>query len=237
MSARIVLKRRGAQEGESPFWISFADLMSALMTLFLVVMMVTLIAVTKSVSIEEEGKIQRETEVREIMSRIRDTSRVFPEVTVNESAFRIDLGEIARFESGKHEISNVGARFLRSYIPVLLQAQATQTGRRRIRHIVVEGFTDQDGTYLYNLDLSLNRSRSVLCVLFGKPGADETPLSEQQKRQIRDLFLVGGYSFNAARAKKEESRRVELRLEFWAPNDARAESQLIENKDFGQCRQ
>ena len=31
---------------------------------------------------------------------------------------------------------------------------------------------------------------------------------------MRDLFWVGGFAFNAAKATDEESRRVEMRLEF-----------------------
>jgi hypothetical protein len=42
--SRIVLKRGGRDEAEKPFWISFADLMTALMVLFLV-MGVELLAV------------------------------------------------------------------------------------------------------------------------------------------------------------------------------------------------
>lgn len=33
---RVVLKRGSRDDGEKPFWISFADLMTALMVLFLV---------------------------------------------------------------------------------------------------------------------------------------------------------------------------------------------------------
>lgn len=235
MFARIVLKRNGKLEGESPFWISFADLMSALMTLFLVVMAVTLIAVTKSVSTVETAKIQREKDIRELMAQIRDWSREFPEVKVNESTYRIDLGEVVRFDSGRYDIGRTGARFLRSYVPVLLRAQKTDVGKRWIRRIVVEGFTDQDGTYLYNLGLSLNRSRSVVCVLFAPAGSDEVALTEEQKLQIRDLFLVGGYSFNSIREKKEESRRVELKLDFWSLDEKPTRSPLLEGKEWGQC--
>jgi outer membrane protein OmpA-like peptidoglycan-associated protein len=169
MLSRIVLKRGAKPEGESPFWISFADLMTALMTLFLVVMAVTLVAVTKSVSVVETAKIQREKDIRELMAQIRETSRELPEVKVNESTYRIDLGDIVRFDSGRFDIQPTGAKFLRNYVPVLLKAQSTEIGHRWIRRIVVEGFTDQDGTYLYNLGLSLNRSRSVVCVLFAPP--------------------------------------------------------------------
>lgn len=235
MLARIVLKRSARHEGESPFWISFSDLMSALMVLFLVVMAVTLIAVTKSVTAEEEAKIQREKEIRGVMSLIKRDSAL-KKVNVDESTYRIDLGEVVRFESGDYSIKADAAKFLRDYIPVLLDAKSTPEGQKWMRRVVVEGFTDQDGTYLYNLGLSLNRSRSVVCTLFGKPSVDERPLNEQQLRQIQDLFLVGGYSFNSIRQDKAASRRVELKIEFWGITEDRpSENKALAAKEFGQC--
>ena len=211
MLARLVLKRRARQDGESPFWISYSDLMSALMILFLVVMAVTLIAVTKSVTAEEEQKIQREKDIRELMSQVKENSREFPEVKVNESTFRIDLGEVVRFESGRYDITASGAKFLRRYIPALLKAQATDIGKKRVRRVVVEGFTDQDGTYLYNLELSLNRSRSVVCVLFAKPGLDETPLTDAPKGTDQRLVPRGRLlvQFNSRYEGKEPACRTE----------------------------
>lgn len=235
MLAPIVIKRGQKPEGESPFWISFSDLMSALMVLFLLVMAVTLISVTKDVTSAEQRKIQREKDISELMANIREWSREFPEVKVNESTYRIDLGEVVRFESGRSDVQPSGARFLRRYVPVLLKAQSTELGRKWIRRIVVEGFTDQDGTYLYNLGLSLDRSRRVVCSLYAQPGNDETALTDTQKRQIRDLFLVGGYSFNSMKASKEASRRVELKLEFWAPDERRDAPPELDDKEFGQC--
>lgn len=235
MLNRIVLKRGQRQEGESPFWISFSDLMTALMALFLLVMAVTLISVTKEVTTAEQRKIQREVDIKELMSTIQEQSREFPEVKVNESTYRIDLGNVVQFESARSDIQERGARFLRRYVPVLLKAQESELGQKWIRRIVVEGFTDQDGTYLYNLGLSLDRSRRVVCVLFASPYADEAPLSEIQKRQIRDLFLVGGYSFNSMKESKEASRRVELKVDFWAIDETNEPPPSLEGKEFGQC--
>jgi outer membrane protein OmpA-like peptidoglycan-associated protein len=232
---RIVLKRGQRQEGESPFWISFSDLMTALMALFLLVMAVTLISVTKEVTSAEQRKIQREQDIKELMSTIQEQSREFPEVKVNESTYRIDLGNVVQFESARSDIQERGARFLRRYVPVLLKAQESELGQKWIRRIVVEGFTDQDGTYLYNLGLSLDRSQRVVCVLFASPYPDEQPLSELQKRQIRDLFLVGGYSFNSMKESKEASRRVELKVDFWAIDEAKEPPPNLEGKEFGQC--
>jgi outer membrane protein OmpA-like peptidoglycan-associated protein len=178
MLIRIVLNRGQPPEGESPFWISFSDLMSALMILFLVFMAVTLISVTKSITLEEQRKIQRESDIKELMSRINERSRAFKEIRVDESTYRINLGETVRFDSGRFDIGFDAAKFLRAYVPVLLEAQNSDIGRRWIRRVVVEGFTDFDGSYLYNLGLSLNRSRQVVCVLFAPPAAGEQPLSD-----------------------------------------------------------
>lgn len=235
MLSRIVLKRGGKIEGESPFWISFSDLMSALMMLFLVVMAVTLIAVTKNITAEEQRKIQRESDIKELMSRINEKSRIFQDIRVDETTYRINLGEKVRFDSKRSDIRPDDARFLREYVPILLDAQNSDIGRQWIRRIVVEGFTDQDGSYLYNLGLSLDRSKRVVCVLFAPPVAGEITLVEAQKRQIQDLFLVGGYSFNSIRASKEESRRVELKVDFWALDEEKPTAPAISNKEFGTC--
>lgn len=235
MLARIILKRKAKQEGESPFWISFSDLMSALMTLFLVVMAVTLVAVTKNVTAEEEAKILREGAIRNVMAKIKKASSE-KNVEVNESTYQIDLGEIVRFESGKYAIQTDAAKFLRDYIPLLLSAKATPEGEKWMRRVVVEGFTDQDGTYLYNLGLSLDRSRSVVCALFAKPTSDERALTSSQLDQIQDLFLVGGYSFNSVRKDKAASRRVELKIDFWGLDDKKPESNTnASRKEYGTC--
>ena len=209
--------------------------MSALMSLFLLVMAVTLISVTKDVSSAEARKIEREKAIQELMATIQERSRIFPDVQVHPSSYRIDLGQEVRFDSNRSDISASGSRFLREYVPVLLNVQASTLGRKWIRRIVVEGFTDQDGTYLLNLALSLQRSRSVVCVMFAPQSPGETLLSDSQKEQIEDLFLVGGYSFNSMKASKDASRRVELKVDFWALDEAREAPPDVGNRAIGQC--
>lgn len=47
---------RHIDEGEKPFWISYSDLMTALMILFLVVMVVSLTSISQqAIKIKEEG--------------------------------------------------------------------------------------------------------------------------------------------------------------------------------------
>ena len=65
--------RRAKDEAEKPFWISFSDLMTALMVLFLVAMAVALMGVTQGLrKIEEARKDRAET----IQSCITDIDQI-----------------------------------------------------------------------------------------------------------------------------------------------------------------
>lgn len=234
MLARIVLKRGGKHEGESPFWISFSDLMSALMVLFLVVMAVTLVSVTQSIDAATRGQIERSAAINKVMSIIA-ADPMSKGVGVDLQNYRIDLGKEVRFESGSFIISVPAGQFLRSYIPVLLRAKDTPEGERWMRSVVIEGFTDLDGDYLYNLQLSLNRSRSVVCSLFQNTSTLDG-LTNGQLRKVQELFLVGGYSFNSIKTDKAASRRVEFKVDFWGLGEPKPpRSDVLQGKEFGNC--
>lgn len=212
LGMRTASRQRHREEGEKPFWISFSDLMSALMVLFLVAMTVALLAITNEISEAERAKAQREADIDALMERIREVVRDFPGVSVRGRS--VDFGDRARFDTNSHRLLPEQAKLLRALVPRVLEVARDPLGEKWIKRVVVEGFADQRGTYLHNLNLSMQRSQRVLCVLLGKPENDEHPLSDTDRIKIRELFLVGGSSFNALKDTLEESRRIEMKLEF-----------------------
>lgn len=263
LGLRLFATGRARDEGEKPFWISYSDLMSALMVLFLVVMSVSLLTITQELlerqKVLEAQKAELEAQkqvletqkqelertnrelaiaktlidalkarrkaradaIGEVLDRLEAAARTDAyrgRVTVGRDRLIVDFGEAARFGSGDHRLSREGAILLRGYVQELLAAVDAGSGRQWFRRVIVEGFTDTVGSYLYNLDLSMKRAQSVVCALMSG-GNGEAPLSGEQQRRVRELFVVGGFSFNSARASKEESRRVELRLDFYAAED------------------
>jgi flagellar motor protein MotB len=208
---RLPTRPRIREEGEKPFWISFSDLMSALMVLFLVATTVALLAVTHDISQAEREKIEREQEIEAFMARVRAAISEFPGISVRQRA--IDFGERARFASDSHQLAREQTRLLRAVVPRILAVAREPLGQRRFKRVIVEGFADPRGSYLHNLNLSLQRSERVLCALL-VPGRGEAALSEADRLFIRERFLVGGFSFNAQKASLEESRRIELKLDF-----------------------
>lgn len=232
---RITTGKRGGEDGEKPFWISFADLMTALMVLFLFVMSVALLAVTKTVTEVERKKAEREQQIEKLLSRLEDTTAKYLGVHIDKSRAVIDFGDRARFDSGSSKLSPEQGRYLREYAPAVLEIARDELGQQWLKRIVVEGFADQSGDYLLNLNLSLQRGQRVLCALLAPGAGDEAHLSDPDRSQVRDLFLVGGYSFNSAKATPEESRRIELRLEFYGLDEEHAPG-VVRAGEFGVCR-
>ncbi|WP_010104808.1 flagellar motor protein MotB [Verminephrobacter aporrectodeae] len=209
-----VPKRRGAREdGEKPFWISFSDLMTALMVLFLVAMAVALMAVTQGLQ-----QIKKETEERDktIESCVSDVAALtqleeFKGVTVRGHS--IDFGTLVQFQDKEHRFEKPGdERFVRQFIPRVLDVARSDKCDKWLKRVVVEGFASKTGDYLFNLNLSYQRSQRVLCALLSTQVPDA--LSARDRSLIQTLFLAGGSSFNTASSSAAQMRRVEIKLEF-----------------------
>ena len=220
MLGRVTLGKRRSDEAEKPFWISFSDLMSALMVLFLVVMTVALLSVTQQLRNVEDAGNQRREEIGKILINLTDRARNYPQVHVSPEKMTVDFGEVGRFASGSHVLSPEAVVLIRSFVPEILEEARTDLGRKWFKRVVAEGFTDTDGSYLPNLNLSLDRAQRVVCTLLTPVEAGQPSLTDAEMAQVRRLFLVGGFSFNSSKGSKDESRRVELRLDFRALNEA-----------------
>ena len=205
-------KRRN-NEAEKPFWISFADLMTALMVLFLVAMAVALLSVTEGLRQQDDQRVQRD---KGISSCLQDIAQMTQEKSLAGVQLRgqtLELGTLAEFPKDSHQLDAQRADFLREFVPKMLDIARTPACQMWLKRFVLEGYASPEGSYLYNLNLSLARSQRVLCVLLDDTSAKAPRQSDRQA--VRDMFFVGGSSFNSAILNQpEKSRRVELRLEF-----------------------
>lgn len=217
--------KRGREDGEKPFWISFSDLMSALMVLFLVAMTVALLAVTTKVSQEEREDRERKEAIDDLMQQVRKvvSQKEFEGVRVIGNT--IDFGPRGRFErEGQNTLSVPQRALLRQFTPMLLdELRKSEAGKLWFKRAVVEGYASQSGKYLFNLNLSLERSERVICDLLGSPVDGEPPLDDEDRKLIATKFFVGGASFNSLRATADDSRRIEFKLEFKTRQERREE--------------
>lgn len=232
--------RRNKDEAEKPFWISFADLMTALMVMFLLVMNVALLSVTDEASEADKNRAQREQaraqNIDQLLVKFEKAAEKQPGIVVDKNRMMIDFGERARFETGSSTLTKEQVEYLDQFVSDMLKIAKNTRGGTWLKRIVVEGYADQRGDYLLNLNLSLQRSQRVLCALLAPPATQVYMLTPEEKEQVRNYFLVGGYSYNSAKKSLEESRRIELRLEFFALDEPRPVMSDVPRGNFGTCR-
>ncbi len=226
---------RSKDEGEKPFWISFADLMTAMMVLFLVVLVSSLVSLTKRINEAEAKEKNRTKEISTMCKNLKnDIEIVNPKVKVDCKENRINFGDVGQFEKYKYVLNDDKA--LMDVAPLILRAANSTEGKKWMRQVVIEGFASRTGTYLFNLNLSLQRSQWVMCRLLSN--ASESSLTPQQKKDIRRLFLTGGVSFSNAKEDDAASQRVEMRLNFYGLNDGNQrelDQSIADNIENGVC--
>lgn len=216
LSLKLPARRRGKDDGEKPFWISFADMMSALMVLFLVAMTVALLAVTKKVSEAEREEAERTEAIKTVMRNLGMLSSKPALATIRVDGNTIDLGKEAIFErEGQYTLSPLQRERIRAFLPELLrELRADEKTKKWFKRAVVEGYASRTGSYLFNLNLSLRRSERVLCeLLLADSSNPELPFED--RKFIAQRFFVGGASFNELKSSQDaESRRIQFKLEF-----------------------
>jgi outer membrane protein OmpA-like peptidoglycan-associated protein len=206
-------RKAGKEEAEKPFWISFSDLMTALMVLFLVAMAVALIAVTHGLATINKDKEERDKTIQSCIADVDALTKQSEFKGVSVRGNSIDFGTLVLFGNDRHTFeSPAHEHFVRKFVPRVLDLARSEKCDKWLKRVVVEGFASQTGDYLYNLNLSYLRSQRVLCVLLDSKAADS--IAPTDRKLVQTLFLVGGSSFNTAAGEASQMRRVELKLEF-----------------------
>ncbi|MBF0446806.1 MAG: OmpA family protein [Magnetococcales bacterium] len=211
MPRYIPIIRRKTQSTENPFWISYADLMTALVMLFLVVMSISIVAISTRPIVEKK---ERETDIQIIFDQLeRLAAEKKLDLSIHRTDHTIRFGDKARFGFDSFQLTPQAQQNLQAFVPIMLEAKTSAKGQKWLKRIHIEGYTDATGSYLYNVDLSLKRAESVICALLSGE------LSTEHRQQLQELLIIDGASITSIKESPEESRRVEVRLEFRQTGD------------------
>ena len=97
-----------------------------------------------------------------------------------------------------------------------------------INKIIIEGHTDSDGTFLYNLELSQKRAYEVMNYLLS--------LNFVKKNHIKHLMIASGRSYldtiKDANGKedKQASRRIEIKFSLKNQNAMKEIERILDEK-------
>ena len=225
-------KKRKNDEPEKPFWISFADLMTGIMIIFLVTMAINIVNQRECPTCKTCQTCPTPTPcpacpkpevaaitVPAILACAKQLEgkidkRQFPDVVIGMDT--VYFGSAAQFEHGKHCLDRSQRMKIREIMKIILEQSEEFHCKDKIKKYLIEGYTDTSGSYLANLILSQQRSTSVMLALL-EPNTTFS-LAPGQRAEVGRKFVVDGYSYQSTKRTAEESRRVEMRLSFLEPN-------------------
>jgi len=133
------------------------------------------------------------------------------------SSILFDVGKAKLKEDAKLELKKV---FLQ-YVKALL---SNPDIKKHLNKIIIEGHTDSDGGFLYNLQLSQKRAYEVMNYLL--------TLNFVKKHHLKDIMIASGRSYlnpvldKNGKEDKKKSRRIEIKFTL-KNNDAMKEIEKI----------
>lgn len=209
------------EEEKESFWVSYTDLMSGLLIILALVLMVAMYNNQASyeqskATIDQKNKMIEDVVgvktkiIRELVKAFKD-SDLEMQVDPQTGAIRFSGGVF--FATNSSTISPTGEQYLQKFIPKYISILLSDPFRDQIAQIIVEGHTDTDGGYLYNLKLSQDRALSVVQQIYA-PGFPNF----KYRDQLMKVITANGrsYSMPIYNAKgqidAEKSRRVEFKF-------------------------
>ncbi|MCL6517821.1 OmpA family protein [Alicyclobacillus sp.] len=204
------------------WWLSYSDVMSGMVIILVLCLAVVILNVNEKeqqLTQVQQHLQQSEQQVRDIIGVkaeiIQELSAAFRQsnmqIEIDKQTGAIRIPGSVLFDENSAQISPQGEAYLRTFIPKYFGVLLQPKFRNQISAILIEGHTDQQGTYMYNMQLSQARALSVLQYIY----SDQFP--DFPTRQLAEQYVTcEGWSFthpivaNNGQVDQDKSRRVEF---------------------------
>ena len=230
-------RRYAAEEEETSYWLSYSDMMAGLLLVFVLIITFTmlqakaqyeekeeqLIAQQELLLEQQEIMVQQQEQLDKVIGVRGDLVQALKEefegtdlkVTVDEQTGAITFDSSVLFDYNKSDIKQAGVDFLREFLPRYFKVLLDPAFKEYISEIIIEGHTDINGGYMYNLDLSQKRALSVAAFCLNETN---NFISNEEVLALREIVTANGRSYSApvkdseGNVNMEASRRVEFKF-------------------------
>jgi chemotaxis protein MotB len=230
-SSRSWLKAGRGEHEDRPsaeYWMTYSDLMAGLLMVFAVVLIVLMIDTQKKARLAREQSQENERQklrLRELDSQTELTLGVRQRIVEKLSAAidnrnveidpqtaAIRIGDNVLFAENDAVVAESGKRTLddvtNAYLSVFLNDVEL---RPSLSRIIVEGHTNDNGSYIYNLGLSQQRAFNVMEYVV------ESRATPEQAAFLKKYLVASGRSmmdlrYKEGRVDKDTSRRIEIKF-------------------------
>ncbi|MGN8887105.1 OmpA family protein [Blautia sp. HCP28S3_G10] len=137
------------------------------------------------------------------------------DVNIDAQTGALTLQSNVLFNYDEAELSDAGKQALEQILPIYCKVLLQEDYMKYLAEIIIDGYTDTDGDYSYNLQLSQQRSLAVAQYLLDIQG---NFLSSDQSQSLENYLTVNGHSMANpvldanGNVDKDASRRVEIKF-------------------------
>jgi chemotaxis protein MotB len=230
-------RRRRHDEEETSYWLSYSDMMAALLLIFILIISFTLLQSKSQYESKEQELSQQQDiikEQEELLAEQQDElDRIIGirsdliealhdefngsdlNVLIDAQTGAITFDASVLFDVGNSELKDEGREFLKSFIPRYCSVLLQDEYKDYVSEIIIEGHTDTNGTYLYNLELSQQRAFSVATFCLTESSG---VLSTSEIDVLRTVLTANGRSYSNpiynddGTVNLSASRRVEFKF-------------------------
>ena len=220
---------------ENPYWISFSDLMSALLVIFILAALALIIELTqKTESIDDSIKeLKKAEQVRQdILSEVKEElakQNIQVVIAVNDTVIRIPE-ETLSFKSGKDLIPDEKIEIVKSIGTTLHTAIMKNDRFKYLDTVFIEGHTDswriKSGRYWTKGNWGLSTDRAITVWNLWSEELELSPtLNELMNHSGENLFSVSGYAatrrvqvIEETSEQRAKNRRIDIRFTVKRPS-------------------
>ena len=214
---------------ENAFALSTGDLMAGLLFIFILLLMGALLQVQEKAEQDEEV-VRRYDQIKtqlyiDLQDEFKEDLKVW-RATI-DSSLCIRFQEPAMlFDNDKAELKPLFKNILNDFFPRYIKVLNRPEYKDNIVEIRIEGHTDSNGGYFHNMELSQNRTRSVLEYCVGL-------MTQEQIIWAKSLITANGLSSSQPiLVHGVEDKSLSRRVEFRVRTNAEKQLEEIANKRF-----
>ena len=267
----MVRRRKRNEDEETTYWMSYSDMMAALLLTFVLIIAFTMLQSRmqydeKQKELNEQQqtlsdqkvKLEEQQELVEKQQAVMDKQKAVMDkqqeqldkivgvradliqtlknefedtdlsVKVDSQTGAITFNSSILFEHNKYDVKAEGKSFLDEFLPRYFGVLMSKDFKPYVSEIIIEGHTDTNGEYMYNLELSQKRALSVAsyCLDYN------TNIFEDEDIDVlREMVTANGRSFSNpvynsdGSVNMDASRRVEFKFRL---QDQEMVEQMIE---------
>lgn len=217
------------EKEENAFALSTGDLMAGLLFIFILLLMGTLLQIQEKSDNHQEiinsyRKIKTQLYI-DLQEEFKDDLKVWSATIDTTLCIRFQEPSIL-FDNNRAILKPKFKEILDDFFPRYIKVLNRQEYRDNITEIRIEGHTDSNGEYFYNMQLSQDRTRSVLQYCFNL-------MTEEEILWSKRLITANGLSSSQPiLIKGTEDKDLSRRVEFRVRTNAEKKLEEIANSDF-----